>query len=152
NKGTLPQDASNDGTDGTQTGAIGLDGAFPSPGHSNPKEDANQYWWNALPPLISQKRYYDLIQLDTQKKAVLPNAGTNSLFTCPAAPDPSPIGTDKLDSTNQYFMVWFDDITGGSGGTSTQKTYMCYVINSKMNHTINALNPTRYMPIKINTL
>jgi prepilin-type N-terminal cleavage/methylation domain-containing protein len=90
NKGSIPQDASNDGNPPGQTGTIGLDGLYGQPGHSSIYEDQSQYWWNCLPAYLGQPNYTTL-QLQSQPGLYyvpgvrLPVAGDNSIYVCPGA-------------------------------------------------------------------
>lgn len=147
NKGVLPEDASNDGTDSSQTGAIGFNPNFPSFGGQY--EDYNSYWFNALPPLLGQQSYYSQQQLAFSKKAKLPNQDDNSLFTCPAG-TPAIFGAVPDSITNGYYNLWFVPTTGGSAVQNP--TYCCYVMNSKLNHSLQILYPNWEAPIKMSAL
>ena len=143
NKGRIPLDASKDGTSAGD--AIGLND-FYTPGNGSPLENSDQYWWNALPKLLAQKSYTDLQTLAISKAAALPSAGTNSLYTCAATSTPMDADTTNLYAGGEYFSTWF--VTNAtSGATGRLPTFMCYVINSKLNHTLNAQAKAAKQPV-----
>jgi prepilin-type N-terminal cleavage/methylation domain-containing protein/prepilin-type processing-associated H-X9-DG protein len=135
NKGLLPQD----GPDGTWQ-ASGLIGApFPLPKNATCYGfDDPSLWYNAIPPQISVKSYYDQI-IDAQKGGTpVPSSGNNSIFVCPTAGAPLSLSTKDLVDGN-----YFDLEATDSNNVATQKgisktspssqwchTYMCYVFNS----------------------
>jgi prepilin-type processing-associated H-X9-DG protein/prepilin-type N-terminal cleavage/methylation domain-containing protein len=145
NHGGVPQDASNDGNPPGQTGSIGRDPAYPSVGHLSIEEDQSDYWWNCLPPYVNQPNYTAL-QLQTTpglyyvSGARLPTAGDSSLYVCPgASPPTAPVPPDALDPSNNYWQIsysgGYNPLGPASAGLFTRNMFLCYVINSKLNHT-----------------
>ncbi len=145
NKGGVPQDASNDGNPPGQTGTIGLDPDYPSPGHTSIYEDQSQYWWNCLPAYLGQPNY-TVLQLQSEAGIYyvpgikLPSVGDNSLYVCPAASPPTaPVSPDALDPTDNYWLISYsgnyNPLGAPNAGNFTRNMYLCYVINSKLNHT-----------------
>jgi prepilin-type processing-associated H-X9-DG protein len=164
NKGTIPQDASNDGNPPGQTGTIGLDPDYPSPGHTSIYEDQSQYWWNCLPGYVNQPSY-TVLQLESQPGIYyvpgvkLPTAGDSSLYVCPAASPPTaPVPPDALDPTNNYWLISYsgnyNPLGAPNAGNFTRNMFLCYVINSKLNHTqptsrMSQLRPSSLVAIMI---
>jgi len=70
NKGQLPRDG-DDGDKSSKPVGVWSDQAL---------------WFNAVPPRVSGKAYYDLWLLDRNKTQSMPNTGDNSIFVCPSAP------------------------------------------------------------------
>ncbi len=155
NKGAIAQDASNDGNPPGPAGSIGYDPNYPSAtdpiDHPSIHEDQSAYWWNAVPPCIGQKSY-TILQLDyLAGRGRLPTWGENSLYTCPSASPPTIANPaqDRLDASRNYWQISYDGYynpLGPSGaGFFDRPMYLCYVINSKLNHTRHAskLNQVR---------
>lgn len=95
-------------------------------------------WINAVPPLVQNKSYYDLQQDDAAGKGPLPADGSNDVLVCPEASQAA--GTSGDTVSNGYFMMWGNKEGTPSplaGGTSVdqRKTFLCFVWNSKLNHT-----------------
>ena len=113
NKGTLPLD----GGDGDK------------PGSPVGQWDENDLWINAIPPLVGVKPYSQLQDDDIAGKKRLPIEGENSLFVCPSTSIAIGVaGKDSVDAGG-YFLMW-----GMSGSNIAQRrTFICYVLNSKMN-------------------
>jgi prepilin-type processing-associated H-X9-DG protein/prepilin-type N-terminal cleavage/methylation domain-containing protein len=148
NAGALPEDASNDGTSNGQTGAIGLNPNYPGAGQVA-TENTDAYWFNALPTYLAQKPYQTLQQLYAGGGQALPGPQTNSLFTCPTA-TPAARATAADLVQNGYFMLYF--AAPGTTTVSLSPTYTCYVMNSKLNHTLGNMYPTWVAPIKMSAL
>jgi prepilin-type processing-associated H-X9-DG protein len=165
NRGTIPQDASNDGTNATSD-CIGLNPNFGVLPNQTPTEDQNAYWINCLPSLIGPKipmspllgnpppnclpGSYTQIQLNYLAGiGDLPGPNSHSIFTCPDAPPPSSVNAaDVIDKTGNYYMMWF---ANDSGNGVQRPAFMCYVINGKLNDTIptNKLAQLRPSPLVI---
>ncbi|HET6247312.1 MAG TPA: DUF1559 domain-containing protein [Tepidisphaeraceae bacterium] len=126
--GALPQkgpDGSNSATESfsPKGGVIGYD----DPG----------IWFNAIPPLVSNKSYYDLLVEDANG-APLPHPGGNaSIFICPLAGPAAEIGGHDI-VFGDYYLLFGTDSTGSiksSSGLSNSgefKFNMSYVWNSKL--------------------
>ncbi len=118
-RGFLPRD----GDDGVQAVPVG-------------RWDDEGLWFNAVPPLTGAKSYWQQIQDDRAGKTRLPSSGDASLFICPSA-DPA-VGTPnemKMSppaAVDGYFMIWAYDPSNLTSSVP-QKTYICYVMNSKLN-------------------
>jgi prepilin-type N-terminal cleavage/methylation domain-containing protein/prepilin-type processing-associated H-X9-DG protein len=128
NRGLLPVD----GDDGDKPGApVG-------------QWDASYLWFNAVPAIVGGKPYSQLQDDDLAGKRRLPIEGENSLFVCPSTSVAVGVaGKDTVDG-NGYFMMW-----GLSGASIAQRrTFICYVINSKLNSIKNPkltnLRPASY--------
>jgi len=146
NRGSVPQDAKNDGNPAGQQGSIGVDPDWPLDGSPSPYEDQSQYWWNCLPPMIGQPNYTEL-QLESvpgpyYKPGVrLPTAGDSSIYVCPAASPPTVLPPDRLDSTNNYYLISYNGsynplaYVPQTAQNFDRNMFLCYVINSKLNHT-----------------
>jgi type II secretory pathway pseudopilin PulG len=87
-------------------------------------------WINAVPSAINSPTYDELQIGYGINGRSLPNAGTNSLWVCPAADQPDTNTDDKnggVSIKDGYFYLY--------GGTPRQSrpTYICYVVNSQLN-------------------
>jgi prepilin-type N-terminal cleavage/methylation domain-containing protein/prepilin-type processing-associated H-X9-DG protein len=158
NKGFLPQK----GPDGSDTGSndFGPNGGFPL-GIAD-----SSLWFNAIPPLVNNKSYYETLLADGAKNVPAPEAGS-SIFICPSASRigilPSEISpVDHLDPYNN-FLLYGVDTTGGyltSNGMSNLAQFpfnSSYVWNSKLLSTLNpnltvgtTLNITSLIPKNAN--
>jgi prepilin-type processing-associated H-X9-DG protein/prepilin-type N-terminal cleavage/methylation domain-containing protein len=84
-------------------------------------------WFNAIPPYVNGKPYYQLQEEWAAGGERLPIGGDNSLYSCPSSDRAVPARPSDpvLDG---YFMVF-----GTIGGTPIQRpTFVTYVLNSKM--------------------
>jgi prepilin-type N-terminal cleavage/methylation domain-containing protein len=96
--------------------------------------DDPSLWWNALPPMLSLPAYNDMQLANT-----VPGPNSKSVFVCPTA---GPGVADALDNTNGVatingmFMLHGAPPGGKGFGDLVLPTYMCYVINSKLNGTV----------------
>jgi prepilin-type processing-associated H-X9-DG protein/prepilin-type N-terminal cleavage/methylation domain-containing protein len=150
NKGQLPQKGpggTNAGDDsfGPQSGIIGV---------NDPS-----LWFNAIPPLINNKSYYDLLVLSqtgnplvsghTGPAVPLPHAGDNSIFICPVQGPPgseylAPTGSDVIGG--DYFSINGPSTKNVDSygvlrvnGNTAQHTFNwagTFVFNSKLTETI----------------
>ncbi len=136
NRGALPQK--------------GLDGSTPYPGSNfiGPPNGVIGYddpsiWFNALPPLVGGKTYYQILLDADRGLGTIPyGGGPNSVFTCP---DAGPAGT--LDNAElvigNYFILNGVDSTGtikNSTGMTAARQFPfdgTYVWNSKLTSIIN---------------
>jgi prepilin-type processing-associated H-X9-DG protein/prepilin-type N-terminal cleavage/methylation domain-containing protein len=145
NKGGIPQDATNDGNPPGQTGSIGLDPNYPSPGHPSVYEDQAEYWWNCLPPYVKQPSY-TVLQLQAEPGpyyvvgAKVPGPGDSSIYVCPSAGPPTAAAPpDQVDPTGNYWPISYsgnyNPLGAPSIGNFSRNMFLCYVINSKLNHT-----------------
>jgi prepilin-type N-terminal cleavage/methylation domain-containing protein/prepilin-type processing-associated H-X9-DG protein len=118
--GELPGDGTSDGT--TQATPVGT---WDDPG----------LWFNAIPPLMSNKPYW---QLQAAGTPALPRYEDNSVWICPDGGMPVASQKDLPVTTDGFFQLW-----GYPAGTPspvalgtlavTQKCDWCYVMNSKLN-------------------
>lgn len=114
NKGLLPKDG-DDGDKSSKPVGIWSDAAL---------------WFNAVPPRVNGKGYYDMQLLDKAKTQPLPNTGDNSIFVCPSAPRAvATPGQETVDGSG-FFMMW--GLPTATQPADQRKTYMCYVFNSKL--------------------
>ncbi len=126
-RGTIPYD----GDDGNKSGKP-----------VDAWDDAS-LWINAIPPMLGQKPYYLQQNDDIAKTKRLPIGGANSMFVCPD----TTIGIPVLGSTDMMNQGYFLVYGTGPGGPATvqRKTFITYVMNSKMNETkepkLNNLRP-----------
>jgi prepilin-type processing-associated H-X9-DG protein len=160
NRGGVPQDATNDG--GQPPGPTDSIGALGIPGDPAIQEDQSQYWWNCLPSYLNQPNYTTL-QLESQpglyhvSGVKLPSSGDNSIYVCPSASPPTAaVPPDELDGTANYWIISYHANYNPLGPISTgnfnRPMYLCYVINSKLNHTqpvskMAQLRPSSLVPI-----
>jgi prepilin-type N-terminal cleavage/methylation domain-containing protein/prepilin-type processing-associated H-X9-DG protein len=139
NRGTLP----NKGPDGIETEP---DDWFEPPtdiGYNDPT-----LWFNAIPPYIGQKGYYDLLVANFQNPGAvsIPQYGDNNIWICPAALPAGSSGQDTIVGT--FFELFGVDSTNtikSQGGLHPQEFFpfdLCYVWNSKMDSQIN--NPPNF--------
>jgi prepilin-type N-terminal cleavage/methylation domain-containing protein/prepilin-type processing-associated H-X9-DG protein len=162
NQGFLPED----GPDGTNS----TDGAIGRKSPNSPPYDDNGFylptgvddpalWYNAIPPLVNNKSWYDMYTLHRAGKQPMPAAGNNSIWSCPTAGQPASLfgsyvdpdtlvkGNDEIDpqppnaqTTAQdgqnYYQLWGKD--KGRLNFITYPFYMCYVMNSKLFTTVSA--------------
>ncbi len=158
NKGQLPQK--------------GPDGTGSSPGNSNyfgPNAngtlsssnvigyDDPSIWFNAIPPLVNGKSYYQMLVLDYQHKDVAPHEGQHSIFICPVAQPPTPDGID-IYSEGYYYLYGIDStstIKNSTGMFAAQqfKFNLSVVFNSKLTSYTNSLGVVVEQPnIKMSSL
>ena len=123
NKGALATDGPDGSASGGATKLIGPQNAA-TPSDVSGIDDG-QLWYNAIPPKIQKKSYYQMIQDDSSGLGVLPHSGMNSIFVCPSAGPASSFITSEV--SGDYFLLWGTV----NGGTPKQyKSYMSYVMNS----------------------
>jgi prepilin-type N-terminal cleavage/methylation domain-containing protein len=149
NKGVLPQKGP-DGSKPTQAfGPIGN-------GNGVVGYDDPSIWFNALPPLVNGKSYYQMLVDDYKGVQALPKPGDKNIFICPLAAQCETInGNDILDPSGSYYLLYGTDSTGtilNSTGMNTAKQFkfaMSYVFNSKLTSSITQSDPPL---IKMSTL
>ncbi len=118
-------------------------------------------WFNALPPLINSKSYYDMLVEDASSGIPAPHPeGPASIFICPLAGLPvARTGAQHQDFVaGQYYLLWGTDSSGSvknSTGLSNNQQFkfaMSYVFNSKiLDVTANVSAQTGYVaPARIN--
>ena len=127
NKGSLPYDGDDGDTSGSPVG----------------RADDSALWINALPPQVASRPYYDMQQDDLAGKDRLPIDSDNSLFVCPSADRAVGAGSDVVDAAG-YFMMYFVPPTGK--GTVMRRTFACYVLNAKLNHTKPVIKLSQLRP------
>lgn len=127
NKGCIP----GDGGDGSTS--------VPVTELSNPTSfqswDSSSLWWNALPPMINMPSYYEL---QSTPGLQLPGPRSSSIFVCPGADEgvATPLDMANGVSTQNGMFMLHGGAAGGAGhGNVVLPTYMCYVMNSKLNAT-----------------
>jgi len=106
-------------------------------------------WFNALPPLVNSKSYYQMEQLDPSYPVVtdinkngrtpIPTWGQNNIFVCPAASSPiSQSASDVIQG--DYFLLYGLDALQPNKRAKPYcafPTYMNYVFNSMIFTTTN---------------
>ncbi len=143
NKGAMPLDGP-EGSD-HNSNIIGPAGSLNSMDIVQGINDP-QLWYNAIPGMINNKSYYQLL-LDDQNSGIhLPAAGDNSIWVCPADGPPQALDVNGSTTYNggdnvfgNYFLLWAFDPTGAlrSVGASSAnyiqvKSYMSFVMNSQI--------------------
>jgi prepilin-type N-terminal cleavage/methylation domain-containing protein len=97
-------------------------------------------WWNGIPQILNQQSYYDI----QTAQAPLPAAHGKGILICPTSDEPTS-SSSKDTISGGYFQV-----TGYKAGstTSTQilPMYVCYAINSKLNHSAAGLRLSQMAP------
>ncbi|MDB5171428.1 MAG: N-terminal cleavage protein [Phycisphaerales bacterium] len=131
NKGLIP----GDGGDGTNNQAI-TTCTGPTGMPLNLTWDSSTLWWNAIPPYINQKPYYDMQTTYMATKSGLPGIGDRSVWVCPSANALVAAPTDTGVSVTDNYM-WLNGAPAGMNGAGNEKRPTCisYVINSKLNAT-----------------
>ncbi|MDB5293482.1 MAG: prepilin-type N-terminal cleavage/methylation protein [Phycisphaerales bacterium] len=142
NKGLIP----GDGGDGTFTDAVttctGPQG-FPL----NLTWDSPSLWWNAIPPYINQKPYYDMQSTYMTTKMGLPGIGDRSVWICPSVDGVAVAGADTgITVVDNYMML--NGAPAGMKGAGNEKrpVCICYVINSKLNATQSVQKLSQLQP------
>jgi len=141
NRGELPQKGP-DGSNATNNDFGPSGGVI---GYDDPT-----VWFNAIPPLVNNKSYYQIL-LDHYHSAsgtTIPyGTGPNSIFICPDAGLPGTLNGNDIISGN-YFLLYGIDSTGtilNSSGMATLKQFpfdCTYVWNSKLASVINLPDAT----------
>lgn len=104
-------------------------------------------WFNALPPLVDNKSYYEML-LDWQNSnySIVPPSweSAKNVFTCSLQEPPGTLnGHDQV--AGDYFMLYGIDSTGAmhtGGGMSAPGEFpcaLCYVWNSKLQSTLGGV-------------
>ena len=89
-------------------------------------------WFNAIPPFVGSKSYFDLQETATAGGKPLPSFGDASIFLCPSVIGLSIVGNDAPLSTNGRYHVTRGFLD--SGATSDRNTLFSYVPNSELNN------------------
>jgi prepilin-type N-terminal cleavage/methylation domain-containing protein/prepilin-type processing-associated H-X9-DG protein len=140
NKGQLPQK----GPDGSTTGA----NAFTyTPTYPNPYIDDPSIWFNAIPPMVNGKSYFQLMWDSFQGNTPLPHDGDHNVFICPAAVQS--VGAPSYDRiSGPYFLLYGSEnpnnpqqITNSTGlSASGQFAWaVSYAFNSKLLSTLSGV-------------
>jgi prepilin-type N-terminal cleavage/methylation domain-containing protein len=134
--GALPSEGYSDGT-GPGSKSIGI---WSDPGN----------WWNALPAACSLPTY-NAMQLNAAQ-VPMPGVGSNSLFTCPSAPQAVTIkgsGDNPVTPNGMFQMFGSNDSVLSLPAPANappvapcevRPVYWCYVYNSKLNDTAGHQN------------
>jgi prepilin-type N-terminal cleavage/methylation domain-containing protein len=129
NDGELPQE-------GAAGGPNLIDGFEPVNGVGG--VDDGSIWFNALPPLVNNKSYYEML-LDDQAGMHAPfPGGPTSIFICPLDTAVMTLGNDIVFGV-QYYLLYGDD-SSGHLPLHQFKFGLSYVWNSKLNHTSDGVN------------
>jgi prepilin-type processing-associated H-X9-DG protein/prepilin-type N-terminal cleavage/methylation domain-containing protein len=139
NQGYLPQK----GPDGSDQAANNFGPTGGVIGYDDPS-----VWFNAIPPMINSKSYYDMLLDDNKGINPAPSSGhPKSIFICPTAGAPgTQNGHDIVDG--DYFLLYGIDSTGtirNSTGLASDQQFkfaMSYVWNSKLTSSISASEGT----------
>ncbi len=161
NRGAIPSD----GPDGTSASPFVR--ATAANGDRTYELDSNGYWFNAIPPYVSQKAYIRQIYEDVAGLKPLAHAGDNSIFVCPAAGDPASTQNKDVCTFDPRFFALYGGVVDstyakpgpsgkglnvGNGKTAAQfKSYFSYCFNSKLFGT-NANNGVDYQAWKLSQL
>lgn len=105
--------------------ADGQDGDKPAAPVGN--WDGMDLWFNAIPNVVIKRSYFQMQEDDASGKQRLPIEGDTNLFVCPS----TTIGIGKAGETDDagYFLMYGKL----NSAIAQRKTFMCYVVNSKMN-------------------
>jgi prepilin-type N-terminal cleavage/methylation domain-containing protein/prepilin-type processing-associated H-X9-DG protein len=146
NNGSLPQK----GPDGSDQGSNN----FGPPNTDVTGYDDPSVWFNAIPPLVNNKSYYDMLVDDYHGLKKAPCAeGEKSIFICPLAGPPATQNGHDIVS-GDYFLLFGTDssktILNSTGlvGLKQFKFALSYVWNSKLATTLT----TGDGPIKYSSL
>jgi prepilin-type N-terminal cleavage/methylation domain-containing protein/prepilin-type processing-associated H-X9-DG protein len=132
-KGMMPID----GPDGSVASTSKNIGPL-TPGGSTPTGitgiDDQALWYNAIPPLVQKKSYFEMYQDYKAGKSILPHAGMNSIFVCPSAgPAASNFNGEIIDG--DYFLLYgFDRVANKAG---KYDSFFSYAFNSMLFTTAN---------------
>jgi prepilin-type N-terminal cleavage/methylation domain-containing protein/prepilin-type processing-associated H-X9-DG protein len=132
-RGWLPQK----GPDGHDSGTDSFKAGNGVVGFNDPS-----IWFNAIPPLINDRSYYDMLVDDSNGNPAPHPGGKPSVFICPSAGDPGSISNqDRI--VGDYYLLYGLDSTGrvkNSTGLVPIGNFVFalnYVWNSKLTHTIS---------------
>lgn len=153
NQGCLP----GDGPDGSPTDPIGpLQGTGTLAPGTPVGIDDTSLWYNAIPPQVSFKSYYEMIEDDPsypitvsfnkEGRTKLPTYQTNNIFICPAADPPNLNPTaipvvDTLWPGGSYYTLHGVDAANQPKTRASPyyafPSYMSYVFNSQIYTTLD---------------
>lgn len=123
--------------------------------------DDSALWFNALPPLVSAKPYYEQQDAYASGGFRLPIQGDNSVFVCPSTSVALRAQGDAADAvTDDGYFLHYGITPGTTASIERRKSFICYVPNSKMddrvsgqddqrNLKINQLRPSSRVPVLI---
>jgi prepilin-type N-terminal cleavage/methylation domain-containing protein/prepilin-type processing-associated H-X9-DG protein len=136
NKGQLPQK----GPDGSSTSASNAN-FFGSVASGVIGYDDPSIWFNAIPPLVNGKSYYQLLVLDYQGNTPAPQPGQHNIFMCPLQAIPGTQNGNDIIVGNYFLLGGFDStntIKNSTGMFSAQqfKFDVSYCMNSKLTTSI----------------
>jgi prepilin-type N-terminal cleavage/methylation domain-containing protein/prepilin-type processing-associated H-X9-DG protein len=113
--------------------------------------DDPSLWFNAIPPYVGGKSYYNLLLLDFENHGLnpAPHYGDNSIFMCPCATGPLFFNGDGNDLPDPnypgYYILYGQDSTNtirsGLRSTGFFPFDLVYVWNSKMLSPIVGTSP-----------
>jgi prepilin-type N-terminal cleavage/methylation domain-containing protein/prepilin-type processing-associated H-X9-DG protein len=110
--------------------------------------DSPALWFNALPPLVSSKPYSELQDLYTMTGLRLPIEGDNSLFVCPSTSMALRAQGDASDAvTSDGYFQHYGIQPGTANTVERRKSFICYVVNSKMDDRTSGVDDERNMKI-----
>ncbi len=101
-------------------------------------DDASM-WFNALPPLVNNKSYYEVLVDDEAGVAAPFPGGPSSIYICPSDMSCATQGSNDIVLNNQYFILYGND-SSGRLRLHQFKFGLSYVWNSKLNHTSDGRN------------
>ena len=88
-------------------------------------------WYNALPPYIGVKSYYQMMLDSANGVGILPGPGSNSIFVCPSAGAPGTLSPgsggssgDYIDANGQGFDLWMVDANAAGSPAPAAGTYL----------------------------
>jgi len=145
NNGELPQKGP-DGSSSVQFGPLSAN-FFGGQESGVVGYDDPSIWFNAIPPLVNNKSYYQVL-LDGYHNISPPpyaGAGQNSIWICPNAGPPGTVDSQEIISPDRnYYELNGTDSTGtikNSTGMAVEHFFYfdcCYVWNSKLTSSITA--------------
>jgi prepilin-type N-terminal cleavage/methylation domain-containing protein/prepilin-type processing-associated H-X9-DG protein len=150
-KGMVPQK----GPDGSTAGPNAYTYTVANP---NPYYDDPSLWFNAIPPLVNGKSYFQMLWDDFKGTQAAPKAGMTNIFICPAAFPAVENSSYASPTYNGYFQLYGTEnpnnpqrITSVTGLASAAqfKWASTYAFNSKM--TVSFTQTTEG-PVKMNML
>lgn len=141
NYGSLPQK----GPDGSDQGTNDFGPSGGVMGFNDPS-----VWFNAIPPLCSNKSYYDMLVDDFHGTPAPFANGPASIFMCPLAGVPTQSIHDRV--LGDYYLLYGTDSTGtirnstGMSGAGQFKFALSYVWNSKLATSIRDHDQNHRLP------
>ena len=110
--------------------------------------DDPSLWFNAIPPLVNGKSYFEMVWDDYNGRNALPKEGIRNIFICPSAAPASTIYPQTVK--NGYFLLYGTEsaanpeqmFVGGLVGRGFFPFASNYVWNSKLTSAINTSTET----------